>query len=376
MPKKPLGIYVHIPFCVRKCLYCDFLSDKADDETKQKYVECLLREIELETSQKQLEEYKAVSVFLGGGTPSTLRPDQIDMILCKLKACIPFEQDAEISMEINPGSVWQEQLYRLHESGVNRISIGAQSLQDAELEKLGRIHRAEDFYRVYEEASKAGFCNRNVDLMSGIPGQTAESLADTLKKLTELRPEHISAYSLIVEQGTPFETLYPDGGVDEETDRSMYEMTGRMLSGAGYCRYEISNYARPGFECRHNRAYWTRQDYIGFGLGAASLIDNTRFSRNRNLHTYLKGNYSREHVEKLSQSDQMSETMFLGLRLTEGVSDESFQRQYGKSMEEVYGKVIEKHLGEALLTWEHGFLRLTQKGMDVSNYVMADFLLD
>lgn len=396
MQKKPLSVYVHIPFCVQKCLYCDFLSGKADEQTKEQYVEALLREIEKETADGAFDGYEVVTVYFGGGTPSTLRAEQIERILCKLKNSFNFgtqdgkqtgfsdksskaydsdaKGEAEISMEMNPGTVNAGQLYALREAGINRISIGVQSLQDAELVKLGRIHRAEDFYRVWEEAAMAGFQNRNVDLMSGIPGQTVTSLEDTIRKLTALKPEHISAYSLIVEEGTPFAGMYPEGAVDEETDRLMYELTGRLLSEAGYGRYEISNYARDGFSCRHNMAYWTRQEYIGFGIGAASLIGHTRYSITRSLSEYLKGNFLHENIEHLSVEEQMSETMFLGLRLTQGVSEEQFYQIYGRDLFSVYGSVIKKHEKEGLLVCENGRIRLTKQGLDVSNYVMADFV--
>ncbi len=393
MQRKPLSVYVHIPFCVQKCLYCDFLSGKADEETKERYVEALLREIEAEAADGKFDRYEVQTVYFGGGTPSLLSAEQIDAILCKLKKVFIFrkhgkaeeasvwslrrheeDDEPEISMEINPGTVDVNKLCKLRNAGINRISIGVQSLQDAELAKLGRIHRAEDFYRVWEEAVVAGFRNRNVDLMSGIPGQTVETLTDTIRKLVALSPEHISAYSLIVEDGTPFEQLYPDGAVDEDTDRQMYELTGRLLAEAGYHRYEISNYAKEGFACRHNTAYWTRQDYVGFGIGAASLFENVRYSNTRSLHNYINGSYVHENVEHLTIKEQMAETMFLGLRMTQGVSDTDFRRLYGKDMYAVYGPVIEKHEKEGLIVWEDGYLRLTERGLDVSNYVMADFV--
>ncbi len=393
MQRKPLSVYVHIPFCVQKCLYCDFLSGKADEETKARYVEALLREIEAEAADGKFDRYEVQTVYFGGGTPSLLSAEQIEKILCKLKSVFMFQKvrkpeeasvwslrgrkdgdEPEISMEVNPGTVDANRLCKLKEAGINRISIGVQSLQDAELVKLGRIHRAEDFYRVWEEAAAAGFRNRNVDLMSGIPGQTVESLEDTIRKLVALSPEHISAYSLIVEEGTPFAGMYPEGAVDEDTDRQMYELTGRLLEKAGYGRYEISNYAKEGFACRHNTAYWTRQDYIGFGIGAASLIGNVRYNNARSLHNYINVSVIHENVEQLTTAEQMAETMFLGLRMTQGVSDADFMRLYGKDMCTVYGAVIEKHEKEGLLVWENGSLRLTKRGLDVSNYVMADFI--
>ncbi len=379
MDKKPLGIYLHIPFCVQKCLYCDFLSGRADGELIQNYVNAMLREIELEAGDGRLDDYEADTVFFGGGTPSLLSVSQVDKILCKLSEKFSFREGAEITLEMNPGTVSESQLAALRACGINRISVGVQSLQDSELAALGRIHRAQDVLRMWEWTQKAGFQNRNIDLMTGIPGQTEESLYDTLQKTLQLGPEHISAYSLIVEEGTPFAGLYPEGAVDEETDRRLYALTGEVLFRQGYERYEISNYAREGFLCRHNRSYWTRGEYLGFGIGAASLLRETRFRNTTDLKSYvnLAGTCSlHEEVQVLSVRERMEETMFLGLRLAKGVSKKDFSALYGVSMESVYAGVIQKHKREGLLGEEDGRIFLTKRGMDVSNYVMADFLLE
>lgn len=375
MQRKPLSVYVHIPFCVQKCLYCDFLSGKADAGTREAYVRAVLGQIDKEAGDGQFDDYEVQTVYFGGGTPSTLHSEQIERMLCKLKNIFCFTKSMpEISMEMNPGTVNAQQLQELYAAGINRISIGLQSLQDAELQKLGRIHHAEDFYRVWEEAAAAGFRNRNVDLMSGIPGQSVESLENTLRRLTVLSPEHISAYSLIVEEGTPFAKMYPYGAVDEETDRQMYELTGRILAQAGYERYEISNYSRAGMECRHNIAYWERQDYLGIGIGAASLIRNTRYKIHDNLLSYISGEYTHENTEHLTVQDRMSETMFLGLRMIRGVSKRAFEEQFHKTVSEVYGDVIEQHVKNGLLKENGDRIFLTKRGMDVSNYVMSDFV--
>lgn len=376
MQRKPLSVYVHIPFCVQKCLYCDFLSGKADERTKEAYVQALIRQVEQEAGNGQYDEYEVKTVYFGGGTPSTLSVEQIERILCKLRGVFRFAENQlpELSMELNPGTVDAVKLQGLYAAGINRISIGVQSLQDEELRKLGRIHCAEDFYKVWEEASAAGFDNRNIDLMSGIPGQTLESLESTIRSLLRLSPEHISAYSLIVEEGTPFYRMYPDGAVDEETDRRMYELTGTMLSQAGYDRYEISNYAAGGMDCRHNIAYWTRQDYLGFGIGAASLIQNTRYRIHDELAAYIRGEYRHEDIECLTVQEQMSETMFLGLRMIRGVSKTEFERQYHRALSDVYGDVIEKHMKNGLLEEQGDRICLTKRGLDVSNYVMSDFV--
>lgn len=378
--KKPLGIYFHIPFCVRKCLYCDFLSGPADADTIQDYVNLILREIELETGQGGLKDYEAATIFFGGGTPSLLSPLQIDSILCKLRNRLPVREDAEITMEMNPGTVTGRTLAEYKETGVNRVSIGVQSLQDNELAALGRIHGAEDFLRMWEWTGETGYVNRNLDLMTGIPGQTEESLYDTLSKAAALKPEHISAYSLIVEEGTPFFTMYPDGAVDEETDRRLYALTKEVLKERGYERYEISNYAKPGFECRHNITYWTRGEYLGFGVGAASMMENVRFRNADTIKDYVNQLERREaggthlQVERLTREDCMAETMFLGLRMTAGVSENEFFARYGVTPGEAYGEALQKHIRDGLLVRERGRLFLTDRGVDVSNYVMADFL--
>lgn len=405
--KKPLAIYLHIPFCVRKCLYCDFLSAPASADRIENYVNLLLREIQAAADSGQLQDYEAATVFLGGGTPSLLAATQIETILCKLRAVIPVRTDAEITMEMNPGTVTKEKLADLGHIGINRISIGVQSLQDDELVLLGRIHCAAEVYRLWEWTEQLQFQNRSLDLMSGIPGQTQESFRDTLEKAAALGPEHISAYSLIVEEGTPFYAMYPNGAVDEEADRQLYALTKEVLKKHGYERYEISNYARAGYACRHNLTYWTRGEYLGFGIGAASLMNDVRFRNAGDIAGYerditmrearttgaekwkepgaaaAKGANEQDVVlrsayaewEALSVKDRMAETMFLGLRLTKGVSEQAFYERFGCSLYEVYGSVLEKHRKNGLLKQKDGFFFLTEYGMDVSNYVMADFLL-
>lgn len=382
--KKPLSIYLHIPFCVRKCLYCDFLSAPASADTIEYYVNLLLREMQAASDRGQLRDYEVATIFMGGGTPSLLAPGQINRILCKLRTVVSVREDAEITMEMNPGTVTKEKLADLKHIGINRISIGVQSLQDDELVLLGRIHRAAEVYRLWEWTEQLQFRNRSLDLMSGIPGQTAESFLDTLEAATALGPEHISAYSLIVEEGTPFYAMYPDGVVDEETDRKLYALTKEVLKKHGYERYEISNYAKAGYACRHNLTYWTRGEYLGFGLGAASLMGDIRFRNADDMAEYERHIGMREtrdlpssyaQWESLSVKDRMAETMFLGLRLTKGVSEQAFYEQFGRSMYEIYDRVLQKHIENGLLVHKDGAFFLTEHGLDVSNYVMADFLL-
>ena len=387
--KRPLSIYIHIPFCVRKCLYCDFLSAPASGETMEAYASCLCREIE--AAGKLYPDHEVRTVFFGGGTPSILKKERICQIMEALRRAFSLAEDAEITIEVNPGTVDADKLAAYYAAGINRLSIGVQSLQENELQALGRIHSTEDFFQTYSMAIKSGFNNINVDLMSAIPEQTLESCQDTLRQLLSLDrpPSHISAYSLIIEEGTPF---YENTPVlpDEEMDRLFYKITNDILKAAGYHRYEISNYAREGCECRHNRVYWERGEYLGFGIGAASLMQETRFSNIRDLQTYLKllsgeaadrpltgqlTEHLRQEVSHLTEREQMEEFMFLGLRMLKGVSDVDFVRLFGVKMETVYGDVIRRLTANGLLKKEENNLALTEWGMDVSNFVLSEFLL-
>lgn len=379
---RPLSIYIHIPFCVQKCLYCDFLSAPAGEEVKKRYTESLVKEIRRESVN--FSHYEVATVFIGGGTPSILRSEWMRMILEAVYESYRVRKDAEITIEVNPGTVTPGKLQAYHDMGISRLSIGLQSAIDEELRLLGRIHTAEDFFTTYEYAVKTGFNNINIDLMSSIPAQSVESCVWTLERVLGLdpQPSHISSYSLIIEEGTPF---YENTPVlpDEETDRRLYKITGDILKRKGYHRYEISNYARDGYECRHNKVYWKRGEYRGFGIGAASLIDNSRFNNIRSLGDYIKrieeGTDVRENMEKLSLHEQMEEFMFLGLRLTEGVSYAEFQENFGKTIDDVYPGVVKKFEKQGLLICgydEKGKkLRLSELGLDVSNMVMAEFLL-
>lgn len=376
-----LELYFHIPFCVKKCRYCDFLSGPADEETKAAYMRALRQETEGRAGE--YGDHRVVSVFLGGGTPSVVDPEQMAELLSTVRKCYCLEQDAEITVEINPGTADGEKLEKYRQSGVNRLSIGLQSADEEELKRLGRIHTAEEFRETYRAAVTAGFDNINVDLMSGLPGQTPESWRGTLSAVLSLtpRPAHISAYSLILEEGTPLFEMARQGKLklpDEDADRLMYHETDVILRKAGYRRYEISNYARPGFECRHNCGYWTRREYLGFGIGAASLVGETRFRNGDSLTDYLEHPlHCREKAQRLSPAEQMEEFMFLGLRLTDGVDPRGFEERFGSRLQDIYGQVIEKNKKDGLLEERGGGRRLalTERGMDLSNYVMAQFLL-
>ena len=386
MADKSLVLYVHIPFCVRKCEYCDFLSAPAGADTQQEYVRNLL--LEIEQKGVRCTDYEVTTIFFGGGTPSILKAGWIADILNAIHRNFKVRKDAEITIECNPGTLTFEKLSIYKSAGINRISVGLQSASDAELRELGRIHTYEDFLKSYDLIRKKGFSNVNIDLMAALPGQTLKSYEQTLRRVLALKPEHISAYSLIIEEGTPFYEKYeadellrekgekPQMLPSEETERLMYERTKELLLAHGYERYEISNYARRGYACRHNIGYWRRENYLGFGLGSASLLENERFHNTTDLTDYLGGDYLAYEQEKLDKKSQMEEFMFLGLRMTDGISTECFRQTFGLTVELVYGPVLEQQIADQLLRKEDGRIFLTERGLDVSNYVMAQFLLD
>ena len=368
-------LYIHIPFCVRKCAYCDFLSAPGSEEAKASYTKALLREIEAVKTEKR----EVSSIFVGGGTPSALSPSLMGDIFEKIHESFSVAQDAEITIEANPGTLSKEKLFLYKNAGINRLSLGLQSPEEAELKSLGRIHTYEEFLESFSLAREAGFQNINVDLMCALPDQTYEGWIRNLRTVAALHPEHISAYSLIIEEGTPFakrKLNLPD----EDTEYRMYEDTAGILEEYGYEQYEISNYAKKGLACRHNIGYWTRKEYLGLGLGAASLWGNQRFSNTSDFSAYLKESGSpekiRENRETLSLEDEMSEFMFLGLRMTEGVSKAEFLESFGTPIESVYGKVLDKYKNMGLLEEKEGRIFLTRAGIHVSNGVMAEFLLE
>ncbi len=380
---EPCGIYVHIPFCVKKCAYCDFLSFPAGEDAQAAYVDSLAGEILREKGRWELE---VSTVFFGGGTPSLLPAGAIARILHVLRETFPFGRDVEITVECNPGTLDAKKLASYLQAGVNRLSIGLQSASDGELALLGRIHTWDGFLRTFSLARDMGFSNINVDLMFGLPGQTAASWGQTLGKVRKLRPEHLSAYGLMVAEGTPFFDRY---GADaarrekgetsvflpqEEEERAMYRLCGELLRNAGYARYEIANFALPGKACRHNLGYWRRTPYLGFGLGAASFAGNARWSNNTDFSQYLAGNWKGEAGMPLSVSEQMEEVLFLGLRMEEGVSEAAFAAQFQTSIEQAYGPVLEKWRKLGLLARESGRVFLTDAGIDVSNQIFASFL--
>ena len=380
--KNELELYLHIPFCVRKCAYCDFLSSPENGETIENYVEALIREIK--AYQALSLNDIVVTIFLGGGTPSVLEGNQMERIFEALHEVFEIAEDAEITVEANPGTVTQEKLSAYRKLGINRISFGLQSADNGELKLLGRIHTYEQFLESYEMARTAGFTNINIDLISAIPKQTVRSWEETLKRIIRLKPEHISAYSLIIEEGTSFAKLYGEGSPlerdlpSEEEERLMYEKTEEILGENGYHRYEISNYVKEGMECRHNLGYWERKNYLGLGLGASSLLDNRRYSNTENLREYTEcagqPEKIRKNTEHLTEEEQMEEFIFLGLRKMNGISEQAFWNCFQKTIWDCYGENIRKVMEKGLLKQREGCLSLTKKGIDVSNYVFAEIL--
>ena len=375
-----MELYLHMPFCVRKCAYCDFLSFPSGAETQRMYAKRLMEDIDV--MGKRYGEIPVETIFIGGGTPSVPDSALIVEIMEHVRHAFHVADGAEISMEANPGTVTREKLTDYRKAGINRLSFGLQSANDRELKLLGRIHTWAEFLESFTLARECGFANLNIDLMSALPGQTCESWKETLSRVTDLDPEHISAYSLIIEEGTPFGERYgsEEGRKllpDEDSEREMYHETKRFLKDCGYERYEISNYAKPGRECRHNIGYWTGVPYLGLGLGASSYLDGCRFTVNPDMKQYLEekpGMFA--DIEKLTKKDMEEEFFYVGLRMTAGVSLSEFERRFGISAKEVYPGLMGTFVKEKAARFEGDRFVLTDYGLDVSNYIMAQFLQD
>ena len=400
--EKNLGLYIHIPFCVSKCAYCDFLSFPINEKSKQtdtaswhvvaQYVEALLKEIE-SYQRKEYKSYHVNTIFVGGGTPSILASEEVQRIFRALYKNFTIDKEAEISLEVNPGTVTREKVEAWKAVGINRLSIGLQSTNNEELKVLGRAHTFQQFQETFEMIQRAGFTNVNIDLISGIPGQTLEGFSMTLEEIGKYNPKHISTYSLMIEEGTVFGDLYGDRLIGEvasqkkplslpteEVDWEMYKRTEEVLTSFGYQRYEISNYAKDGLVCKHNTRYWEREEYLGIGLGAASLIGNIRFRNIRDMEMYLERVQRNESVredeetETLTLKEQMDEFVFLGLRQIKGVSKAKFYQCFGEDMEVMYKVPISKLMKENLLIIEGDNVRLTKRGIDLSNAVFVEFI--
>lgn len=416
--KKDLRLYVHVPFCVKKCDYCDFLSGPSNEEGIKRYFEALYKEIR--SYKDRTKDYFVSTVFIGGGTPSCVASEYIVNTLNELRKVFEFSKDItpEITIEVNPGTLdsknsntkddsYKKKLLKYKNAGINRLSFGLQSTNDQELKLLGRIHSYSQFEENYKLARELGFDNINVDLMSALPGQSLNTWEKTLQRIAKLQPEHISAYSLIIEEGTPFYEMYGPNGIykdklpSEDIDRLIYKKTKDILLSYGYDRYEISNYAQKGYECRHNLAYWEGISYLGLGLGSASLIENTRFNNTDILQEYLEllqSNHknitsitirdnenvsilkdicgTRKDIEFLTKNQQIEEFMFLGLRKCEGVSISEFKKRFGVAMEYIYSDVLKTLDNEGIIYINNDKVRLTDYGIDISNIALAEFLFD
>lgn len=390
-----LGLYIHIPFCESKCNYCDFLSFLPDDiasDIVDQYIEALLLEIE---SYRDLGgKYNIKTIYIGGGTPSLIDGKHIIDLMNTVRSIFNVNLDGEISIEINPGTVDREKLALYKEAGINRLSIGLQSTNEEELQLLGRIHTYEDFKRNFLLAREIGFNNISVDLISSLPMQTLESWMQTLERVLSLEPEHISAYSLIIEESTPFYDSYgednPEGQKllpNEDIDRRIYEVTKEMLFKRGYHRYEISNYAKPSYESKHNTSYWIGTEYLGLGLGASSYMNECRVRNIDDIDIYINrinnnifANGSDrfdiiEYIDELSIEERIEEFMFLGLRMTAGISCSEFENKFSTVVEGIYGEIIKKFIKHNVLVKEGDRIYFTDYGLDISNSALAEFLI-
>lgn len=448
--RKELSLYIHIPFCKAKCIYCDFLSfGNCAYEEQSQYIKALCREIA--SYEEMARSYLVKTVFIGGGTPSFVNDNFIEDVMNTVKETFCLDESAEITIEGNPDSLTRDKLKTYKRIGINRLSIGLQSANDDSLRMLGRVHNYDQFIAAFQSARQEGFENINVDLMSGLPGESMDSYIRTLAKVVELCPEHISAYSLMVEEGTPLEEM--DGLLQllpsEEQERKLYAKTKLLLKNSGYERYEISNYAKTGYACRHNLVYWTGGEYLGVGLGASSYLsvdlengqcEKIRFHGTENMEEYIGrfllkegmreddytamyhayeyenadvyglddayGIYAESGMETAAaytnlekyrtyednpllefirdyykdlhfqkRKDEMEEFMFLGLRCIQGISREQFHNRFGVNIEQIYEKPIRKYLEQGLLLEKDGWICLSDRGIDVSNVIMADFML-
>lgn len=376
---KKISLYIHIPFCAQKCFYCDFPSFARIDNLREDYIEALCKEIR--GFKEKYKEYEIDTIFIGGGTPSVLEANELEIILREIST-LNISENIEFSMECNPGNLTEDKLRVMKENGVNRISMGLQAKQNSLLKTLGRIHDYDTFKENFLLAKKNGFNNINVDLMFGLPNQKVSDFEETLKEIISLNPSHISAYSLIIEEGTAFYRLYEDDKLNlpsEEEERKMYHLAKNILEEAGFKQYEISNYSKEGLECRHNLAYWNMDNWIGLGSAAASYIDGVRIKNFSNVKEYIKNmNESGMAIEESlnnTKNDNMEEFMFMGLRKISGISEKDFEERFDINIDEVYGEIFNKYEKQNLLIRKNGRVYLTEKGIEVSNIIMADLLL-
>lgn len=377
---KKLGIYIHIPFCKQKCNYCDFYSLKWDDESENKFIEAIINEIK--NYKKQLSSnYKANTIFFGGGTPTIVKPENLKKIMDCLNEIIEIDKNSEISMESNPNTLTSEKLKAYKQIGINRLSIGIQSLNDEILKSIGRIHNSNEALLGIERAQKSGFDNINTDIMFNIPEQSIKDIEDTVSRIIEKGVKHISFYSLKLEKGTPMFIMEKNHKIimpDEDIEREMYYLGRRVMERNDLFQYEISNFAEKGFECKHNLKYWNQEEYIGLGPSAHSFLNNTRYSNPSNLKLYCESIQSnkleRLIQEELSDDDLMFEYIMLRLRLTEGLNVNEFKNKFSTDFNEMYSMQINYLVKNELIVFKNDYICLTKKGMDVSNYVIQEFM--
>lgn len=379
MMKNKLGLYIHIPFCEKKCKYCDFNSFQASRDQRSAYLEALIKEISIQGPK--YEDFLVDSIFIGGGSPSILEAEEIRNLGKALKENFHLDEDMEFTIELNPNSTSEEKLLAYREVGINRLSFGGQSFNDEELKALGRIHKAADIFTAVDLAKTQGFSNINLDLMLAIPGQSLDSLRDSLEKAGALGLSHLSVYSLILEENTALYDMYLKGEdlrlPDEDTERLMYYMTRDFLKDQGFFQYEISNYAKKGFESRHNLKYWSYDDYLGLGLSSHSKVGDRRFYNVGFISTYLdklkKGALPVAETSILSKKDQINEYIFMGLRKISGFSYKKLNQTFGIDFLNDYEEEIKKNLRLAYIEIDGENLRLTSRGLDFSNLVELDF---
>lgn len=371
------GIYIHIPFCIRKCYYCDFVSYTDKFEMQEKYVNKLIEEIEY--NKQLLKERKITTIYIGGGTPSSINSEYITQILEKIYDITHYDKDTEITIEVNPGTINEKKLHDYKKCGINRLSIGLQSCNDNLLKDIGRIHRFEDFLNTYNLARKVGFENINIDLMLGLPNQTIKELKSSLEKVVQLNPEHISVYSLIVEENTPISNMINEGIFklpEEEQERMEYKYTKNYLELNEYNHYEISNFSKKGLESKHNLNCWKQEEYIGFGVAAHSYVNKTRYSNTSDIDKYLKENINNiKQIHEIQNTDDMKkEYMLLGLRKIEGVKISKFKEKFTENPIYLFKDELSKLVEQELIEIDLDNIKLTEKGLDLANLVWEEFV--
>ena len=374
---KEIGIYIHIPFCIKKCEYCDFVSYCNKKEYVPQYINALKKEIKNNINK----EYKITTIYIGGGTPSSIEENYIADIIETIKLNMNDEdlknfENIEVTIEVNPGTVNKEKLQVYKKIGINRLSIGLQETHNELLKSIGRIHTYEEFIKTYNLARKIGFNNINVDLMIALPNQTIQDIKENLEKITKLNPEHISVYSLILEEGTPFYNKYTENKIklpDEKLERNMYWYVKNTLENNGYMHYEISNFSKKGFESKHNMNCWNQEEYLGFGVAAHSYNNKTRYSNTNSIEEYIKGSNKIIHEEQTLE-DMQKEYMLLGLRKIEGINIQKFKNKFAQNPIFIFKEQLNKLVDEELIIVDGNEIKLTNKGLDLANIVWEEFI--